>query len=53
MSPKLAHYTKGTMNWQQAFIVIEEIGANVQVSIINLEKDGTFVVSGKRYGRAR
>jgi hypothetical protein len=25
----------------------------VQVSIINLEKDGTFVVSGKRYGRAR
>lgn len=53
MSPKLAHYTKGTMNWQQAFIVIEEIGTNVQVSIINLEKDGTFVVSGKRYGRAR
>jgi len=53
MSPKLAHYTKGTMNWQQAFIIIEEIGTNVQVSIINLEKDGTFVVSGKRYGRAR
>ena len=53
MSPKLAHYTKGTMNWQQAFIIIEEVGANVQVSIINLEKDGTFVVSGRRYGRAR
>ena len=53
MSPKLAHYTKGTMNWQQAFIIIEEVGTNVQVSIINLEKDGTFVVSGKRYGRAR
>jgi hypothetical protein len=53
MDVRQAHYTKGTMNWQQAFIIIEEIGTNVQVSIINLEKDGTFVVSGKRYGRAR
>ena len=53
MDVRQAHYTRGTMNWQQAFIVIEEIGTNVQVSIINLEKDGTFVVSGKRYGRAR
>jgi hypothetical protein len=53
MDVRQAHYTKGTMNWQQAFIVIEEIGTNVQVSIINLEKDGTFLVSGKRYGRAR
>jgi len=53
MDIRQAHYTKGTMNWQQAFILIEEVGTNVQVSIINLEKDGTFVVSGKRYGRAR
>lgn len=53
MDVRQAHYTKGTMNWQQAFIIIEEVGTNVQVSIINLEKDGTFVVSGKRYGRAR
>ena len=53
MDVRQAHYTKGTMNRQQAFIIIEEIGTNVQVSIINLEKDGTFVVSGKRYGRAR
>ena len=53
MDVRQAHYTRGTMNWQQAFIVIEEVGTNVQVSIINLEKDGTFVVSGKRYGRAR
>jgi hypothetical protein len=53
MDVRQAHYTKGTMNWQQAFIIIEEIGTNVQVSLINLEKDGTFVVSGKRYGRAR
>jgi len=25
----------------------------VQVDLIYLEKDGTFVVSGKRYGRPR
>jgi hypothetical protein len=53
MDVRKATYTKGTMNWQQAFITVEEIGANVQVNIINIEKDGTFVVSGKRYGRAR
>ena len=53
MDETQAYYTKGTMNWQQAFIIIEEIGTNVQVSLINLEKDGTFIVSGKRYGRAR
>jgi hypothetical protein len=53
MDVRKATYTKGTMNWQQAFITVEEIGSNVQVNIINIEKDGTFVVSGKRYGRAR
>jgi hypothetical protein len=53
MDVKKATYTKGTMNWQQAFIIVEEIGANVQVNIINIEKDGTFIVSGKRYGRSR
>ena len=53
MDVRQAHYTKGTMNWQQAFIIIEEIATNVQVSIINLEKDGTFIVAGKRYGRSR
>jgi hypothetical protein len=53
MDVRQASYMRGTMNWQMAFIVIEEIGTNVQVSIINLEKDGTFIVSGKRYGRSR
>ena len=53
MNPKEAHYTHGTMNWQQAFIIIEEDKSGSQVSIINLEKDGTFVVHGKRYGRPR
>jgi hypothetical protein len=49
MDPRLAGYTRGTMNWQQAFIIVED----TQVTLINLEKDGTFVVHGRRYGRAR
>ena len=53
MDVKLATYTKGTMNWQQAFIIVEEDAKGAQVSIINLEKDGTFIVHGKRYGRPR
>jgi hypothetical protein len=40
-------------NWQQAFAIVTEIGKNVQVDLIYVEKDGTFVVGGKRYGRAR
>ena len=48
-----ASYTKGSANWQQAFAIMYVDGKNVQVDIIYLEKDGTFVVSGKRYGRPR
>ena len=53
MQTRLATYTKGQMNWQQAFIIVEEDAKGSQVSIINLEKDGTFVVAGLRYGRSR
>jgi hypothetical protein len=53
MDTRMATYTKGQMNWQQAFIIIEEDAKGSQVSIINLEKDGTFVVHGRRYGRPR
>ena len=53
MDVRQATYTKGTMNWQQAFIIVEEDAKGHQVSIINLEKDGTFVVHGRRYGRSR
>ena len=52
MDIRQATYTK-THNWQQAFIIIEEDAKGAQVSIINLEKDGTFIVHGKRYGRVR
>lgn len=53
MDFKQAHYTKGSANWQQAFAIMYVKGKNVQVDIIHIEKDGTFIVAGKRYGRAR
>ena len=48
-----ASYTKGSANWQQAFAIMYVEGKNVQVDLIYFEKDGTFIVSGKRYGRPR
>lgn len=53
MDIRKAGYTRGTMNWQQAFQVITETGKNYQVDMIQIEKDGTFLVHGKRYGKAR
>ena len=53
MDFKQASYTKGTANWQQAFAIMYVKGKNVQVDLIYIEKDGTFTVEGKVYGRAR
>jgi predicted phosphodiesterase len=53
MSPKLATYTHGVMNWQQAFAIMYVHGKNVQVDLIHIEKNGTFIVNGKVYGRVR
>jgi predicted Zn-dependent protease len=53
MDFKQAAYTKGVANWQQAFAIIYVNGSKVQVDLINIEKDGTFIVAGKSYGRAR
>jgi hypothetical protein len=53
MDFKQAHYTRGTANWQQAFAIMYVNNKSVQVDIINIEKDGTFIVAGKRYGRVR
>jgi hypothetical protein len=53
MDFRQASYTKGTANWQQAFAIMYVKGSNVQVDIINIEKNGTFIVNGKVYGRAR
>lgn len=53
MNFKQAGYTKGTANWQQAFATIETDGKRVNVQLIYIEKDGTFLVSGRRYGKSR
>ena len=53
MDTRQAAYTKGTFNWQQAFAIMYVKGSNVQVDLINIEKNGTFIVQGKVYGRAR
>jgi predicted phosphodiesterase len=53
MATNKASYTHGVMNWQQAFAIMYVHEKNVQVDLIHIEKDGTFIVSGKRYGRHR
>jgi hypothetical protein len=53
MDFKKASYTKGTANWQSAFAIMYQQGNKVAVSVINVEKDGTFMVEGKVYGRPR
>jgi hypothetical protein len=53
MQTSKATYTHGVMNWQQAFAIMYVKGKNVQVDLIYIEKDGTFTVQGKVYGRAR
>jgi hypothetical protein len=52
MALKSAKYVS-TPNWQQAFAIITEHNKNVQVDLIYIEKDGTFLVHGRRYGRPR
>ena len=53
MLPSRATYTHGAMNWQQAFAIMYVQGKNVQVDLIHIEKNGTFIVQGKVYGRVR
>ncbi len=53
MDLKQAHYTRGTANWQQSIQVMYEDSKGVQIDMIYIEKDGTFMVNGKRYGRSR
>jgi hypothetical protein len=53
MNTRLANYTHGVMQWQQAFAIMYVDNRNVQVDLIHIEKDGTIIVSGTRYGRKR
>jgi predicted phosphodiesterase len=43
----------GSFNWQQAFAIMYVHSKNVQVDLIYIEKNGTFIVNGKVYGRPR
>ena len=43
----------GSFNWQQAFAIMYVHNKNVQVDLIYIEKNGTFIVNGKVYGRPR
>ena len=43
----------GSFNWQQAFAIMYVKGSSVQVDLINIEKNGTFIVQGKVHGRPR
>ena len=45
-----AGYTKGVANWQQAFAVFYVDKKTVTNTIVHIEKDGSFVFEGKRYG---
>jgi hypothetical protein len=50
MDFKKAGYMKGTGNWQQAFAVFYVDKKAVTNTILHIEKDGSFVFEGKRYG---
>jgi predicted phosphodiesterase len=44
-------YTKGYANWQSGFAIMYVDGNSVEVQLIYIEKDGSFMVNGKVYGR--
>ena len=50
MDFRQAHYTHGSANWQQAFAVFHVEGKSVHPTLIYLEKDGSFIYNGKRWG---
>lgn len=53
MAFSAAKYTKGSAQWQQAFAIMYVHAKNVHVDLIYIEKNGTFIVNGKVYGRPR
>ena len=50
MDIKQAGYTHGTQNWQQAFAVFYVDRNRVSPVLTYIEKDGSFIFEGKRYG---
>lgn len=49
MDERKAGYTKGTMNWQKGFGILYVDRGNVAPVAIKIERDGSFIVEGKRY----
>jgi predicted phosphodiesterase len=45
-----AHYTHGSANWQQGFGLLYVDGRNVTPVAVPVQRDGSFIVEGKRYG---
>jgi len=43
-------YMKGVMNWQKGFGILYVDGDKVSPVPVPIERDGSFVVEGKRYG---
>ena len=52
MALSKAGYVKGYANWQSGFAVMYVDGKHVQVDLIYIDKDGSFIVEGKNYGRS-
>ena len=50
MDFKQATYTRGSANWQQAFLVVYVDRSRVSPNLTYFEKDGSFIFEGKRYG---
>jgi hypothetical protein len=50
MDESKAYYTKGTMNWQKGFGLLYIDKKRVQPVAIPIERDGSFIVEGKRFG---
>ena len=50
MDEKQAYYTRGTFNWQKGFGILYVHKGKVQPVPVYVEKDGSFIVEGKRFG---
>ena len=50
MDTAQAYYTRGTFNWQQGFGILYVDRKGVTPVTVPIDKSGSFVVEGKRYG---
>jgi len=50
MDERQAYYTKGTFNWQKGFGILYVDRKGVLPVAIPIDKSGSFIVEGKRYG---